>query len=123
MGVVGFSAFSRANDLGNGLVFYPLIGIGAALLTISAAVAVVLQKTPLTHAWPVYVSATLALLHSLTTTRAAPHMLSLRQATNDEVILAKTLDSFARWHTVRTGLVLLNFIFLLWALIAFLSIH
>ncbi len=29
MGVVAFAGFSRANDLGNGLVLYPLLGVGA----------------------------------------------------------------------------------------------
>ena len=27
MGVIGFAAFSKANDLGNGLIFYPVLGI------------------------------------------------------------------------------------------------
>ena len=39
MGVIGFAAFSRANDLGAGLIAYPVLGISAALLTISAALA------------------------------------------------------------------------------------
>jgi hypothetical protein len=52
MGVVEFAAFSRAADLGNGLILYPILGIGAALFTILAALAAFLQKTPLAHAWP-----------------------------------------------------------------------
>jgi hypothetical protein len=46
MGVIGFAAFSRANDLGNGLIAYPVLGISAALLTIIAAFAAFLQSTP-----------------------------------------------------------------------------
>lgn len=122
MGVVGFAAFSRANDLGNGLIVYPVIGIGAALLTIIAALAVVLRGTPLTHAWPVYVSALFALLHSFATTRAAPNMLSLRQPTNDEATLTKTLNRFAKWHSVRTGLLVLNFVMLVWATVAYINV-
>src|SRR5687768_18517520 len=38
MGVVAFAAFSRANDLGNGLIAYPILGIGSALLTIMSAI-------------------------------------------------------------------------------------
>ena len=38
MGVIAFSAYSRAADLGNGIVWYAILGVGAALLTIAAAV-------------------------------------------------------------------------------------
>ena len=33
IGVVAYATFARGNDLGNGLVVYPLLGVGAALLT------------------------------------------------------------------------------------------
>jgi hypothetical protein len=121
MGVVGFAAFSRANDLGNGLIAYPVLGIGAALLTIIAAFAAFLQRTPLAHAMPLYIAALLALLHSVTTSRAAPNMLSLRQGTNDETILTETLNRFAKWHNLRTILQLLNFGMLVWAIVAYVT--
>ena len=69
MGVIAFAAFSRANDLGNGLILYPMIGIAAALLTIAAAAVAFIGGTPSMQAWPLYVSALLALLHSGTTAR------------------------------------------------------
>jgi hypothetical protein len=47
IGVVAFAAFSRANDLGNGLILYPALGIGAALLTILAALTAMLRGIPL----------------------------------------------------------------------------
>jgi hypothetical protein len=119
MGVVGFSAFSRANDLGNGLVLYPVLGIGAALLTIGAALAAFLQGASQVHAWLLYVSALLALLHSAATARAAPNMLSLRQATNNEAVLTEILDRFAKWHNVRAILQLLNFL----TLVAFIAVQ
>jgi len=122
MGVVGFAAFSRANDLGNGLIVYPVFGISAALLTIIAALAAFLQGTPLAHAWPLYISALLALLHSVTTTRAAPNMLSLRQPTSDEAILTETLNHFAKWHNLRAVLQLLNFMMLVWAAVAYIIV-
>ena len=122
MGVIAFAAFSRANDLGAGLVLYPVLGIAAALLTILAALVVFLQGTPLAHAWPLYISALLAVLHSIATARAAPNMLSLRQPTDDEAILAGALDRFARWHNVRAVLQLLNFLMLLWAAVAYTNV-
>ena len=112
MGIVGFAAFSRAADLGNGLIVYPILGISAALSTF-------LQDTSLAHALPLYISALLALLHSVTTARAAPNMLSLRQPTSDEVKLTETLNRFARWHNLRAILQLLNFIMLVWSAVAY----
>ncbi len=122
MGIVGFAAFSRANDLGNGLYVYPIFGIGAALLTISAALAAFLQGTPLAHTWPLYISALLAVLHSVTTTRAAPNMLSLRDTTSDEATLTESLNRFAKWHNVRAVLQLLNFITLALAAVVYVSV-
>jgi hypothetical protein len=122
MGVVGFASFSRANDLGNGLVVYPVLGVSAALLTIGAALAALLQATLLSNAWSLYLSALLALLHSFTTVRAAPIMLSLRQPTSDEATLTKTLNRFAKWHDLRTVLQLLNFMMLVWALVAYIIV-
>lgn len=119
MAVIGFATFSRANDLGNGLIVYPILGISAALLTIIAALVVFLQSTPFAHAWPLYVSAFLAFLHSVTTARAAPNMLSLRQPTSDEAILTETLNRFAKWHNLRAILQLLNFMMLVWAVVAY----
>ena len=123
MGVVGFAAFSKANDLGNGLIVYPVLGIGAALLTIGAALAAFLQGTLISNAWPLYLSAIFALLHSFTTIRAAPNMLSLRQPTRDEAILTETFNRFAKWHNLRAILQLLNFVMLVWALVTYIIVH
>ena len=119
MDIRGFASFSRANDLGNGLFLYPALGILAALLTILAALSAFLRTTSLAHAWPIYVSAALAILHSITTSRAAPYMLSLRQPSDNEVILAETLNRFAAWHTIRAVLQVLNFAMLIWAIVAY----
>jgi hypothetical protein len=122
MGVVNFAAFSRANDLGNGLVVYPILGISAAVLTFSAALTAGLRGIPLGYAWPLYAAALLALAHSLTTTRAAPNMLSLRHPADDKAALAETLDRFTRWHNLRAVLQLINFIALVNALFVYLIV-
>jgi len=123
MGIVGFAAFSRANDLGNGLVVYPVAGILAALLSLAAAISAYFQGSTPAQAWPLYVAALLALLHSFTTARAAPNMLSLRKPGDDEALLTQTLDRFAAWHNLRAVLQVLNFVMLVWALITYLTIH
>lgn len=119
LGVVAFADFSRANDLGNGLIVYPVLGIGAAALTILAALVAYGRGIPLAHAWLLYLSALLALLHSVATTRAAPNMLSLRQPIQDEATLSETLNRFAKWHNIRAILLLLNFLTLVGALMAY----
>jgi hypothetical protein len=116
MGVDKFAAFSRANDLGNGLIAYSVLGIGSTILTITAAVAAYWSGTLLTNAWILYVSALLTLLHTFSTTQAAPNMLSLRQSTHDEDALRLIFNRFEKWHAVRAVLQALNFIALIWAL-------
>ena len=122
MGIMGFAAFSRANDLGAGLVVYPVLGIAAALLTILAGVTAFLQGAPSVRVWPLYVSVFLAVLHSLATARAAPNMLSLRQPVEAESVIAAALDRFARWHNLRAVLQLLNFLMLVWAAVTYLPV-
>ena len=120
MGVADFAAFSRANDLGNGLVAYPVLGISAAALTILAALVVFVQNTSFEHAWPLYLSALLALLHSVATSRAAPTLLTLRQSISDEARLSEIFNRFAKWHNLRAVLQVLNFMMLVWALVVYL---
>lgn len=117
IGVAAYATFARGNDLGNGLVLYPLLGIGAALLTILATVLACLAREPTALAVPLVFASLLSLLHSGATTRAAPVMLSLKDAPDDEAILATKLGRFARWHAVRATFQILTFFVLLWALV------
>jgi hypothetical protein len=117
IGAVAYATFARGNDLGNGLVVYPLLGIGAVLLTVLATVIAYLERSPLEVVLPLSLASLLSLVHTFATTRAAPVMLSLKDAPNDEAILTTKLDRFARWHAVRTTFQVLTFFVLLWALV------
>jgi hypothetical protein len=119
MGMVAFSSYSRAADLGNGIVWYAVIGISAATLTVAAAIVAHWQAT--THVTPLDLAAVLAVLHSLVTARAAPTNFSQRKAADDEVALAQIFNRFARWQALRAVLQVLNFGALLWALIGYTS--
>jgi len=46
IGAVAYANFARGNDLGNGLVVYPAIGVLAALLALGATVTALLAKVP-----------------------------------------------------------------------------
>src|SRR5215813_6395817 len=72
MGAVAYSAYAKAADLGNGIVWYAALGIGVVVLTIGAAIAAFAQQITPNIALPIYVAAVLTILHTFTTSRAAP---------------------------------------------------
>lgn len=119
IGVVAYSTYSKAADLGNGLPWYISIGIGSLLLTIGAAIAAIVQQIPSVAALPVYVAAVLSILHSLVTTQAAPTMFRQRKHENDEAALTAVFNRFARLQTLRVLLHVLTFAASLWTLISY----
>jgi hypothetical protein len=116
IGAVAYATFARGNDLGNGLVVYPLLGIGAALLTVLATAVAYIESSPMEVLLPLSIASLLSVLHSFATTRAAPVMLSLKDASDEETNLAAILDRFARWHAVRATFQVATFFVLLLAL-------
>ena len=121
IGLVAYSEYSRASDLGPGILWYAILGVGAAVLTVAAAVASLTQGVPSASAIPLYVAAVLAVLHSLVTTQAAPTNFSQRRVAKDEATLTRVFDRFERWQTLRVVLQVLTFGAMLWALVAYVS--
>ena len=117
IGAVAYAAFARGNDLGNGLVVYPLLGIGAALFTVLTTVFASLEHFRMGLLLLLSLASLLSLLHTFATTRAAPLMLSIKDALDDEALLKAKLDRFARWHAVRASFQVLTFFVLLCALV------
>lgn len=117
IGAVAYATFARGNDLGNGLIVYPLLGVSAALLSILATMLAFVEHEPAALLLPLVMATVLSLLHSLATSRAAPIMLSLNQAPDDAALLSAKLDRFARWHAIRALFQVLAFLALLWALV------
>src|SRR5579864_90831 len=109
IGAVAYATFARGNDLGNGLVAYPLLGVGAALLTLLATALAYADRSRVEVLLLLSLASLLSLLHTFTTTRAAPVMLSLKDAPDDEALLTAKLDRFARWHAVRATFQVLAF--------------
>jgi hypothetical protein len=116
IGAVAYAAFARGNDLGNGLVLYPLLGIGAAMLTLLATALAYVERSPMEVLLLLSLASLLSLLHTFATTRAAPVMLSIKDAPDDQAILTAKLDRFARWHAVRATFQVVAFFVLLWVL-------
>jgi hypothetical protein len=119
LGNRAFSAYSRAADLGPGVVWYATLGISGALLTCAAAVVEFARGTPATQATPIYAAAALSILHSLTTARAAPTNFSQKRVGDDEEQLAAIFDRFERWQTARSILQALTFAASIVALITY----
>ena len=102
LGAEAWAAFSRRADLGNGEIMYPLAGIGGTLLILAAAIVFRLNpRRPLTAAIPLYGAALMAICVMLTTTQAAPIMLSLHRIGNDPRTLQQAFDVFYRWDSIR----------------------
>ena len=118
IGVLSYSAYSRAADLGNGIAWYAGLGLGAAGCSLAAAVVALVQGVASVQAVPIAVAAVLSILHSLTTTRAAPTLFSQRRYERDEAALTAVFDRFERWQTVRVLVQVLTFGATLWALVA-----
>jgi hypothetical protein len=122
IGIAAFSAYSRAADLVNGVYLYAFFGVGAALLAIAAAISAYAGGGTHSSQLPLTLSATLAVLHSLVTARAAP--INFRQrhfALTDEAQLAPVLDAFARWNAIRAALQVANFAAAVWAIVGLAS--
>jgi hypothetical protein len=101
VGALAWADFSRHADLGNGLVLYPLLGMGGALATIGAVVAHrVGGGTPRAATVPIYLGALLAMLGMVTTAFAAPQMLSLRVPLDADAT-QHAFDRFEFWGGIR----------------------
>ena len=120
IGAVAFAAYSRAADLANGVPWYAALGIGAALLTLAAAIAG-LADSPHTaqRTAALALAAALTIGHSLVTARAAPTNLSQRHvAPGDEHALALIFDRFERLQTIRAAMQVATLAIAVWALVA-----
>lgn len=118
IGLIAYAQFARGNDLGNGIVVYPPVGILALLLVAATTVVAYASHVPQTVMLPLLAACGGTALHTLCTAQAAPTMLSLRNAPDDETLLTNTLDAFATWHARRAVFQFLTFVALVWALVA-----
>jgi len=118
IGVIAYARFARGNDMGNGIVVYPTIAILALLLVVAATLTAYVTRAQDTVKLPLVAACGGTMAHVLCTAKAAPNMLSLRNASDDEPFLARKLDAFATWHAYRALFQFLTFVTLVWALVA-----
>ena len=118
IGVVAFSEYSKAGDLGPSVAWLAALGIGAAALAVLAAIVGLLTGPDPRVTAALALTLFLTLAHSFTTTRAAPANFSQRAAAGDPARLEAIFDRFERWQTVRAALQLLTLLAIGWALAA-----
>ena len=103
IGVAAYAAYARAADLGNGIAFYPGVGVGAAVVTLAAFGVAAGRGTPGPVTGLLAAAAALSLVHSALTGRAAPVMFRIGRAGDDPAALAPLLARFARWSAARAA--------------------
>jgi hypothetical protein len=118
IGALAYAAFARGNDLGNGLVVYPVWAISAALLVFLATGLAYLEQQPAALLLPLSMASLTSIIHFFFTSRAAPLMLSLKNTPDDAAVLQGKLDRFTFWHAYRAVFQTLTFFALLWALVS-----
>jgi hypothetical protein len=117
IGVIAYAAFARGNDLGNGLFVYPAAGILAFVAAFVTTAWAHVTGSPKAVMIPLLAACIGTIAHSACTGMAAPIMLSLRNAPDEEKALAEKLGRFAWWHACRATFQFLTFISLVWALV------
>jgi hypothetical protein len=118
IGAVAYSDYSRAADLGNGLIWYPVLGIGAALLGVVTGVVGLTH-----HVIGAEQIALIALIvgsvaHMGSTALAAPTNISQRRAAGDEEALTRIFNRFAFLNAIRASLLVATLGVTVWALVA-----
>jgi hypothetical protein len=119
LGAQAWATFSRSADLGNGTILYPLAGIGGLVLILAAAIVFRLgPRRPWSVAIPLYGAALMAICVILTTTQAAPIMLSLHRIGDDPRALQQAFEGFYRWDSIRAVIGTLEGCAEIWALVS-----
>lgn len=119
IGVIAYSAYSRAADFHTGVPYYAPIIVGWLVLIPAAAIAGWTEGAPGGRLAALGAMVIGLAAHVLVTgLRAAPILLSQRKVSPDaEIELTRLFDRFAFWHGVRTVIDVATLVASVWALI------
>lgn len=95
--------YVRAADLGNGLVWYPILGVGTVLITLAAVLVGPLARPTMVKAVALAAAGAGTVAHTAATSRAAPTLLSLRRGDVTAAAVETALDRFATINVVRAA--------------------
>ncbi len=114
IGIKPFSAYAKAADLKNGVVWYAILGIGSAVGSLLAAALV--WKQNYESVYPIYLAALFAVAHTICTSLAAPLYMKQKHL-DDEGALTRLFNKFERISAIRSVFITANFLCLLWSLL------
>ncbi|MPZ25681.1 MAG: hypothetical protein GEV12_04350 [Micromonosporaceae bacterium] len=101
IGVLAYSDYSRAGDLGNGIAWYATVGVGAAVLSTIVAIMVLSQDPTGSQTAAAVTLLATSVIHMAITARAAPTNISQRRHVGDEQALTQLFNRFERLQTAR----------------------
>lgn len=110
IGPVAYAGYARAADLTNGIAFYAVTGIAAAVLTITTAGVAIVGDASTPTRFLLSVAAGLSVLHSAATAVAAPTMFRVGRGPDTEAVLGPLLTRFAYASAVRAVLQVATFV-------------
>jgi len=116
IGVKAFSEYAKAADLKNGVLWYAILGIGAALSSLATVILAWHYNIQNSYSLPLYLGGIFAVCHTLCTALAAPTYHSQKKI-QDEAQLKKLFNKFERIQTFRSIFIALNFICYIWVII------
>lgn len=101
IGAPAYLDYVRAADMGNGLLWYPIMGIGTALTTLAAVLVGLLAHPTAAGAIALAAAGLGTVAHSAATSRAAPTLLTLRRGEPTAATIESVLDRFAILNALR----------------------
>ncbi len=116
IGMKAFSSYAKAADLKNGVIWYALLGIGAALTSIITAIITWHSHAYENYALPLYLGGIFAICHTICTALAAPTYHKQKKI-NEEEELKKLFHKFETIQTFRSVFITLNLVCYIWVLI------
>lgn len=114
IGVQAFSAYAKAADLKNGVFWYAVLGIGAALASIITATLVWKYHSNGSYSLPLYLGGIFAICHTICTIQAAP-IYHAQKKIKTEYELKKMFNKFERIQTFRSIFIVLNLLSFIWS--------
>jgi hypothetical protein len=117
IGIVAYSAYSQAGDLGNGIIWYATLGVGSAVLSLVTGAVAFAHATGSQATAALSLLIALTLFHSGLTAVAAPTNFSQRKAAGDPDQLTAIFARFERLQTIRATLQALTMLAAAWALV------
>ena len=115
IGVIAFSAYAKAADLNNGVLWYAVLGIGSALTSIISAILVWKYHSNASYALSFYFGGFFAICHTICTTQAAP-LYHKQKKINDGDELERLFKRFELIQTIRSIFIALNLLSFIWSL-------